>query len=313
MKDPWGREVFWIGGGTITWTGDADSDHEAVSEGYISVTPLHLDLTNHWLTRDGAGMVAGGVGEATATAATAVPWWRRSSEKGIHDLAVLRAVGTVPRHLLRARERAAPRLRRFGAPDRQRPDDLAAIGAGALLRAARPDRPGAGAGGRHAARDTRRRSWRCSPSRCSAVERLPELAQARAKALEAAGISNVTVIVADGTLGWRPSRPTTPSSWRRARRAAGAPGGAAHTRWTDGDSPWRTRWAGAHPGGASAGGRIRRPIDDVRFVPLLGHSASCPEDRLRLGMDLIRQLIDFFLHLDVHLARSSRSTAPGRT
>jgi hypothetical protein len=21
MKDPWGREIFWIGGGTITWTG----------------------------------------------------------------------------------------------------------------------------------------------------------------------------------------------------------------------------------------------------------------------------------------------------
>src|SRR5688572_26359497 len=29
MKDPWGREVFWIGGGEITWTGDAESDHQA--------------------------------------------------------------------------------------------------------------------------------------------------------------------------------------------------------------------------------------------------------------------------------------------
>ncbi len=47
MKDPWGKEIFWIGGGTITWTGDEDSDHAAVREGYLSVTPLHMDLTNY--------------------------------------------------------------------------------------------------------------------------------------------------------------------------------------------------------------------------------------------------------------------------
>ncbi len=47
MKDPWGREIFWIGGGTITWTGDEASDHTAVAEGYISITPLHMDLTHY--------------------------------------------------------------------------------------------------------------------------------------------------------------------------------------------------------------------------------------------------------------------------
>lgn len=47
MKDPWGREVFWIGGGSITWTGRADSDNEAVKQGYVSITPLHMDLTNY--------------------------------------------------------------------------------------------------------------------------------------------------------------------------------------------------------------------------------------------------------------------------
>lgn len=46
MKDPWDREIFWIGGGSVSWTGDADSDFRAVDEGYISITPLHLDLTN---------------------------------------------------------------------------------------------------------------------------------------------------------------------------------------------------------------------------------------------------------------------------
>jgi len=49
MQDPWGREVYWIGGGEITWTGDADSDHQAVHDGYISITPLHMDLTNYSL------------------------------------------------------------------------------------------------------------------------------------------------------------------------------------------------------------------------------------------------------------------------
>jgi 5'-nucleotidase len=47
MKDPWGREMFWVGGGTITWTGGEDSDHQAVAGGYVSVTPLHMDLTNY--------------------------------------------------------------------------------------------------------------------------------------------------------------------------------------------------------------------------------------------------------------------------
>ncbi|MBM4188183.1 MAG: 5'/3'-nucleotidase SurE [Gemmatimonadetes bacterium] len=47
MNDPWGREVLWIGGGDVTWTGDEDSDHQAVKDGYISVTPLHMDLTSY--------------------------------------------------------------------------------------------------------------------------------------------------------------------------------------------------------------------------------------------------------------------------
>jgi 5'-nucleotidase len=49
MKDPWGREVFWIGGGDVTWTIDPESDQAAVKDGFISVTPLHMDLTNYRL------------------------------------------------------------------------------------------------------------------------------------------------------------------------------------------------------------------------------------------------------------------------
>ena len=47
--DPNGREYFWIGGGESKWWGGDDSDFRAVHEKYISITPLHLDLTNYRL------------------------------------------------------------------------------------------------------------------------------------------------------------------------------------------------------------------------------------------------------------------------
>lgn len=46
-KDPSGKEYFWIGGGLTSWSGGENSDFRAVDQGYISVTPLHLDLTNY--------------------------------------------------------------------------------------------------------------------------------------------------------------------------------------------------------------------------------------------------------------------------
>ena len=46
MKDPWGRDIIWVGGGSVQWSGAEDSDFRAVADGYISVTPLHLDLTH---------------------------------------------------------------------------------------------------------------------------------------------------------------------------------------------------------------------------------------------------------------------------
>jgi len=47
MQDPWGREIYWIGGGQISWSGREDSDFQAIQDGFISVTPLHLDITNY--------------------------------------------------------------------------------------------------------------------------------------------------------------------------------------------------------------------------------------------------------------------------
>src|SRR5690606_24338747 len=47
--DPNGREYFWIGGGESKWWGGPHSDFQAIHENCISVTPLHLDLTNYRL------------------------------------------------------------------------------------------------------------------------------------------------------------------------------------------------------------------------------------------------------------------------
>ena len=45
--DPRGHAYYWIGGASCAWQPGAETDHEAVERGWVSVTPLHLDLTNH--------------------------------------------------------------------------------------------------------------------------------------------------------------------------------------------------------------------------------------------------------------------------
>ncbi len=47
LSDPRGRKHYWIGGGAPHWESVKDTDLEAVNNGYISVTPVHLDLTNY--------------------------------------------------------------------------------------------------------------------------------------------------------------------------------------------------------------------------------------------------------------------------
>lgn len=44
--DPRGHKYFWIAG-TPEWQNDSGTDHEAVQNGFVSVTPLHLDLTDY--------------------------------------------------------------------------------------------------------------------------------------------------------------------------------------------------------------------------------------------------------------------------
>lgn len=45
--DPRGRPYYWLGGEIIAGVDGEGSDGEAIRQGKISVTPLHLDLTSH--------------------------------------------------------------------------------------------------------------------------------------------------------------------------------------------------------------------------------------------------------------------------
>ena len=45
--DPRGRKYYWIGGEELSFLEEEGTDFDAVSRGSISVTPIHLDLTNY--------------------------------------------------------------------------------------------------------------------------------------------------------------------------------------------------------------------------------------------------------------------------
>lgn len=45
--DPRGRKYFWVGSENPQYQDDSGTDFHAINRGHVSVTPLHLDLTNH--------------------------------------------------------------------------------------------------------------------------------------------------------------------------------------------------------------------------------------------------------------------------
>lgn len=50
-RDPLGRPYYWIIGEPV-WEGDEKTDTWAVKNGYVSITPLHIDLLNYELYDD---------------------------------------------------------------------------------------------------------------------------------------------------------------------------------------------------------------------------------------------------------------------
>lgn len=45
--DPRGRSYYWLGAGQVSFEHVEGTDFFAVSQGFVSITPLHLDLTNY--------------------------------------------------------------------------------------------------------------------------------------------------------------------------------------------------------------------------------------------------------------------------
>jgi len=45
--DPHGRKYYWIAGTRISWSRKDKSDHDMLKRGFVTITPIHLDVTHH--------------------------------------------------------------------------------------------------------------------------------------------------------------------------------------------------------------------------------------------------------------------------
>jgi 5'-nucleotidase len=50
--DPRGKKYYWIGGDDLGFAEDEGTDCVAIRDGFISVTPLQVDLTNFKLLQE---------------------------------------------------------------------------------------------------------------------------------------------------------------------------------------------------------------------------------------------------------------------
>ena len=215
-------------------------------------------------------MVAGGVGEGDSYGGYRSQLVEVLQRKGVRDLAVLRAVRMVPRHLF------VPESVRHRAYD----DAALPIGSGqtisqpfvqaryleliGLTGQEKVLEIGTGSGYQTALLGL-------LASMVFSVERVPHLAQSARTALATAGIRNVTVLVGDGTLGWRPFAPYDAILVSAASPHVPAPlveqlapGGRMVIPLGDRDAQVLTLVE------RTDGGVRASTIGDVRFVPLVG-------------------------------------------
>jgi 5'-nucleotidase len=54
-EDPWGRPYYWQGGNVVMRPDAVDTDVWAVSNGYVAITPVSLDWTDHALLTEYTG------------------------------------------------------------------------------------------------------------------------------------------------------------------------------------------------------------------------------------------------------------------
>lgn len=221
-------------------------------------------------------MGAGGVGDGDGYGGYRGQLVETLQRKGIRDLSVLRAVRMVPRHLF------VPESVRHRAYD----DVALPIGGGqtisqpfvqaryleliGLQGRERVLEIGAGSGYQTALLGLLAES-------VFAVERLAPLAQGARIALEAAGIRNATVLVGDGTLGWRPFSPYDAILVAAASPEIPAP--LVEQLAPDGRMviPLGDRASQSLTLVRRQGDGVRvDTVEDVRFVPLLGEFGFSP-------------------------------------
>ena len=215
-------------------------------------------------------MVPGGIGEGDSYGGYRGHLVETLQGKGVRDLAVLRAVRMVPRHLF------VPGSVRHRAYD----DVALPIGSGqtisqpyvqarylelvGLSGRERVLEVGTGSG-----YQTALLALLCES--VFSVERVPGLAQGARAALEAAGIHNAIVLVGDGTLGWRPFAPYDAILVAAASPEIPAP---LFEQLAPGGRmviPLGDRAAQTLTVVQRQGDEIRTStVADVRFVPLLG-------------------------------------------
>jgi len=216
-------------------------------------------------------MVARGVGDGDGYGGYRAQLVAELSAKGIRDLAVLRAVSLVPRHLF------VPESVRHRAYE----DSALPIGGGQTI-----SQPWVQARSLELARLTGRERVlevgtgsgyqtallaQCAEQVFS-IERLVPLAQRAREALAAAGVKNVSIMVGDGTLGWRPYAP-----YDAIIVSAGspevpqplidqlAPGGRLIVPIGDREAQALTVCTRGPDGHVAC-----QTVSDVRFVPLIG-------------------------------------------
>lgn len=190
--------------------------------------------------------------------------------KGIKDLAVLRAIATVPRHLFvpesvrhRAYEDVALPLS-SGQTISQPWVQARSLELLKLTGQEKVLEVGAGSGYQTAL-------LAHLASMVFAVERLPSLAYAARDALAQAGITNVSVLVGDGTLGWRPYAPFDAIVVSAASPMVPEPlveqlaeGGRLVIPLGAGNTQVLTLFE------RQGNQLVRKEVTDVRFVPLIG-------------------------------------------
>ena len=215
-------------------------------------------------------MVPGGVGEGDSYGGYRSKLVEVLQRKGVRDLSVLRAIRMVPRHLF------VPESVRHRAYD----DAALPIGSGqtisqpyvqaryleliALTGKEKVLEIGTGSGYQTAL-------LALLASMVFSVERVPHLAQSARVALAAAGVRNVTILVGDGTLGWRPFAPYDAILVSAASPEVPAPLVEQLASGGRMVIPLGNREAQTLTVVERQGDQVRSStIADVRFVPLVG-------------------------------------------